>query len=90
LPWHTLSTGRDLLLLFLGIRSPLNWIISNTEVIIETLMELNAEVRAIILFQFKKETEEYHNLVYLREELEVREFNETLSLALLPFAIIPS
>jgi hypothetical protein len=43
-------------------------------------MELNAEVRAIILFQFKKEIEQYHNANYLREELEAREFNEKLSL----------
>ena len=76
LPQHTLRTGRDLLLLFLGIRSLLNWIIADPEAFIETLMELNAEVRAIILFQFKKEIEEYHNLNYLREELEAREFNE--------------
>jgi hypothetical protein len=80
LPWYTIRSGRELLLLFLGIRSPLNWIIANHEVFIETLMELNAEARAIMLFQFKKEIEEYHNLNYLREELEAREFNERLSL----------
>ncbi|MFL6455916.1 MAG: hypothetical protein ACJ71G_02980, partial [Nitrososphaeraceae archaeon] len=72
--------GRDLLLLFLGIRSKLNWIIADPEAFIETLMELNAEVRAIILFQFKKEIEEYHNANYLREELAAKEFNEKLSL----------
>jgi hypothetical protein len=80
LPWHTLSTGGDLLLLFLGIRSPLNWIIADPEAFIETLMELNAEVRAIILFQFKKEIEEYYNANYLREELAAKEFNEKLVL----------
>jgi hypothetical protein len=48
--------------------------------IIETLVELNAEARAIMLFQFKKEIEEYHNLNYLREELEAKEFNEKLFL----------
>jgi hypothetical protein len=80
LPWHTLSTGRDLLLLFLGIRSPLNWIIADSEAFIETLMELNGEVRAIILFQFKKEIEQYHDANYLREELAAKEFNEKLFL----------
>jgi len=43
-------------------------------------VELNAEARAIMLFQFKKEIEEYHNLNYLREELEAKEFNEKLFL----------
>jgi hypothetical protein len=80
LPWHTLTTGGDLLLLFLGIRSPLNWIIADPEAFIETLMELNAEVRAIILFQFKKEIEEYYNANYLRDELAAKEFNEKLVL----------
>jgi hypothetical protein len=80
LPWHTLTTGGDLLLLFLGIQSPLNWIIADPEAFIETLMELNAEVRAIILFQFKKEIEEYYNANYLREELAAKEFNEKLVL----------
>src|SRR6187200_3472115 len=31
LPWHSISTGRDLLLLFLGTRSMLNWMLADPE-----------------------------------------------------------
>lgn len=49
-----LHSRRDLLLLFLGVRNPLNWIIAYPEVFIETLVELNAEARAIILFNLRR------------------------------------
>jgi len=49
-----LHSGRDLLLLFLGVRNPLNWIIAYPEVFIEILVELNAEARAIILFNLRR------------------------------------
>lgn len=41
LPYYTIYTGKDLLLLFLGIRSPLNWILAIPDLFVETLNELD-------------------------------------------------
>jgi hypothetical protein len=76
LPWYSISTGRDLLLLFLGTRSMLNWMLADPESFFEVLMELDREAKTIILFQFKMEIEQYHKEQYLTDELRVREFNE--------------
>jgi hypothetical protein len=80
LPWYSVSTGRDLLLLFLGSRSILNWMLADPDSFFEVLMDLNGEAKTIILFQFKMEIEQYHKENYLKDELKAREFNEKLSI----------
>ena len=51
LPYYTVYTGRDLLLLFLGIMSPLNWILAAPSVFVETLNDLDKKAREVMLFQ---------------------------------------
>jgi hypothetical protein len=80
LPYYTLYTGRDLLLLFLGIRSPLNWMLARPELFLETLSELDKRARIVMLFQFKKEIERYHEENYLSEEIEISKLNKKISL----------
>jgi hypothetical protein len=80
LPYYTVYTGKDLLLLFLGIRSPLNWILAAPDVFLETLNELDKRARIIMLFQFKKEIERYHEENYLSEEIEINKLNKKISL----------
>jgi hypothetical protein len=80
LPWYSISTGRDFLLLFLGSRSILNWMLADPESFFEVLMELDGEAKTIILFQFKMEIEQYHKEFYLTDELKVREFNAKFAL----------
>lgn len=80
LPWYSISTGRDLLLLFLGARSILNWMIADRESFFEVLMGLDEEAKTIILFQFKMEIEQYHKENYLKDDLKAREFNEKLAI----------
>jgi hypothetical protein len=51
LPYYTVYTGRDLLLLFLDIMSPLNWILAAPSVFVETLNDLDKKAREVMLFQ---------------------------------------
>lgn len=80
LPYYTVYTGKDLLLLFLGIRSPLNWILAAPDVFLETLNDLDRRARMVMLFQFKKEIERYHEENYLSEESEISKLNKKISL----------
>jgi hypothetical protein len=58
------------------LRSPLNWILAIPDLFVETLNELDKKAREVMLFQFKKEIERYHEENYLSEELEISELNK--------------
>ena len=62
------------------LRSPLNWILAIPDLFVETLNELDKKAREVMLFQFKKEIERYHEENYLSEELEISELNKKISL----------
>jgi hypothetical protein len=78
LPRYRVENGRELLKLFLGVRHSLNWIILFPDSFLETLHELDAETKKMVLFHFKLEIEEYYNGNYLIEELRIMEFNNSL------------
>jgi hypothetical protein len=78
LPRYRVENGRELLKLFLGVRHSLNWIILFPDSFLETLHELDAETKKMVLFHFKLEIEEYYNGNYLVEELRIMEFNNSL------------
>jgi len=78
LPRYRVENGRELMKLFLGVRHSLNWILF-PDSFLETLHELDAEAKKMVLFQFKLEIEEYYNGNYLVEELRVLEFNNSLT-----------
>jgi hypothetical protein len=78
LPAYTLSDGRELLLLFLGLRNSLNWILADPQIFRKTLEELDGEEKKIILLQFKLEIEGYYNKNYLKEDLLAKELNSRI------------
>jgi hypothetical protein len=63
--------------LFLGLRHSLNWIILFPDSFLDTLNELDAETKKMVLFHFKLEIEEYYKENYLVEELRIMEFNNS-------------
>jgi hypothetical protein len=78
LPRYRVENGRELLKLFLGVRHSLNWIIPFPDSFLDTLHELDAETKKMVLFHFKLEIEEYYKENYLVEELRIMEFNNSL------------
>src|SRR5215469_10739363 len=78
LPRYRVENGRELLKLFLGVRHSLNWIILFPDSFLETLHELDAEAKKMVLFHFKLEIEEYYGGNYLVEELRIMEVNNSL------------
>lgn len=77
LPRYRVENGRELLKLFLGFRHSLNWIILFPDSFLDTLHELDAETKKMVLFHFKLEIEEYYKENYLVEELRIMEFNNS-------------
>jgi hypothetical protein len=75
LPRYRVENGRELLKLFLGVRHSLNWIIPFPDSFLDTLHELDAETKKMVLFHFKLEIEEYYKENYLVEELRIMEFH---------------
>jgi hypothetical protein len=57
----------------------LNWILAAPQIFQETLNDLDAETKRLVLFQFKMEIEEYHRNHHLKEVVEVRELNKKLA-----------
>lgn len=79
LPRYRVENGRELLKLFLGVRHSLNWIIPFPDSFLDTLHELDAETKKMVLFHFKLEIEEYYKENYLVEELRIMEFNNSVT-----------
>jgi hypothetical protein len=75
LPRYNITTGRDLLVLFLGLHHPLNWILASPQIFCETLTELDEEAKKLLLYEFKMQIEEYYNQNYLRWDLPALESN---------------
>lgn len=75
LPRYNISNGRDLVVLFTGLRHSLNWILADPHVFYETLDGLDEEAKKVLLYQFKMEIEEYHHQNYLVLDLPALEFN---------------
>lgn len=71
-------TPKDLLLLFLGIRHSLNWLVIHPIIFNETLNKLDAGSKKIMYFQFKMEIEEYYYENYLLEEWKRRRLLKNL------------
>jgi hypothetical protein len=67
--------GIDLLKLFFGLRSPLNWILACPEKFLETLCEIEGEQKKALLFQFKMEIEDYYDKHFLDESLVIGQLN---------------
>ncbi len=68
LPSFAVKDGHDLLLLLLGIKHPLNWLLASPETFYQTLNELDEETKKIMLFEFKLEIEGYYVENYLAFE----------------------
>ena len=75
LPDSEIKNGVDLLKLFFGLSNPLNWILANPEIFLETLAEIKGEQKKALLFQFKMEIEDYYDNRYLDEALAIGELN---------------
>jgi hypothetical protein len=76
LPVSEIKNGIDLLKLFFGLSNPLNWMLANPELFLETLAEIKGEQKKALLFQFKIEIEDYYDKHFLDEEsLAIAELN---------------
>lgn len=80
LPRYNITTGRDLLVLFLGLHHSLNWILAAPQIFCETVNELDEEAKKVVLYQFKMEIEEYYNQNHLRWDLPASEVNTSQGL----------
>jgi hypothetical protein len=68
MPNSRITDGYHLLRLFFGQSHSLNWILADCESFIETLTNLDENIRKIVLLEIKMEVEEYYNNNYLTEE----------------------
>ena len=76
LPVSEIKNGIDLLKLFFGLSNPLNWMLANPEIFLETLAEIKGEQKKALIFQFKMEIEDYYDKHFLDEEsLAITELN---------------
>jgi hypothetical protein len=71
----TINTDRDLLLLVLGLKHTLNWLLAEPQIFCETLKELDEDTKHLVLFHFKMEIEDYYNENYLKWSMLVTRIN---------------
>jgi hypothetical protein len=67
LPKYSITNGKELLVLFLGLKNCVNWILADSESFWNALNALDKVHRKIVLFQFKTEIESYYLHNYLTE-----------------------
>lgn len=75
LPNSQIYNGRDLLKLFLGTTNICNWILPFPDIFLSILEECEQVEKNMVLFRIKMDIEEYYNQNYLREEIDIIEFN---------------
>jgi hypothetical protein len=75
LPNSQIYNGRDLLKTFLGITNICNWILPFPDIFLSTMEESEETEKMMVLFRIKMDIEEHYNQNYLREEIDILEFN---------------
>jgi hypothetical protein len=76
---YTLRSAREFLVLFLGLRNMLNWILATPQIFRQTLDNLDEETKKLVLFQFKMEIEAYYKTHHLKQIVEAMELNKILA-----------
>lgn len=68
LPSSKITDGKELLSLFLGLKNSVNWILADKESFLESLANLDFNLKKAVLFQFKTEIENYYLQNYFTRE----------------------
>jgi hypothetical protein len=75
-PSLKITSGRELLLSFLGINNTLNWLLAQPQIFREALLDIDDEARKLVLFSFKMQIEDYYAQNYSKEALLIADIND--------------